>query len=96
MPQRGFPTRHRQFRRNSSRVRSDIEYSPSAYSLVSVIPRHSLMRENTHLQYCIRVVYFVLSSLFGGTKEPAKFITPYIKECLLKREESDERPVSQP
>ena len=42
------------------------------------------------------MAYFVLSSLFGGKKEPAKFIIPYLKLSLLKEEESEARPVSQP
>ena len=50
----------------------------------------------TRLHCCVSMVYFVLSSIFGGKKEPAKSITPYLKRSLLEREESDERPVSRP
>lgn len=41
----------------------------------------------------ISVVYFVLVSVFGGKKQPLKFLVPYLRERFQERQKSDERPV---
>jgi cytochrome P450 len=40
------------------------------------------------------VVYFVLVSVFGGKKQPLKFLVPYLRERFQERQKADEKPIT--
>jgi cytochrome P450 len=70
--------------RNDAFLRAIVNFAENVYIYAVIL---------SYLPQVTRpMAYFVLSSLFGGKKEPAKFIIPYLKLSLLKGEESEARP----
>ena len=45
------------------------------------------------IQLCQRLVYFLLSSVFGGKRGALKYVLPHLKKYVKERSETDEKPV---